>query len=357
MTADRLPAVYTAITRISTDIARVPKLVRNRSGDNVVGGLARLLDSRPNDYQTGFEFWRVMVSHMLIYGNACAVIRRNGAGQVEAIEPRLPGECSPSVNDGKIFYTVANVGVLPQSEVLHFRARSRDGLWGLSPIQQCRDSLSLYKDQEVAARAIYQSLGSPKMVLSTDRPLTDEAVNRIKMAYKANNATATGTPLVLREGMEAKTLDAKAADAEFAKARSWSLNDVARIFMIPPTMLQHLEDVRYNSDLGTLNKHYVDACLGLWAAPISTEIDFKLLRGQTFAFDFTRLSGGTFASQIDTMTKAVGAGLLTLDEARERLGLDPLEEKDETFIAAPDEQQVQEPEQEKEEEEEEEVAA
>lgn len=342
VTADRLPAVYTAITRISTDVARVRKYVRNRDGDEVVGGLSRLLASRPNEWQTGFEFWRVMVSNMLIYGNACAVIIRNGAGQVEALEPRLPGEVAPTVVDGKIVYNVSNVGTLPQWDVLHFKTRSRDGLWGISPIQQCQDALSLYKDQEVAARSIYQALGSPKMVLTTPKPLTDEAVNRIKGAYKNNNATATGTPLVLREGMEAKTLDAKAADAEFAKARGWSLNDVARIFMIPPTMLQHLEDVRYNSDLGTLNKHYVDACLNLWTAPMQTEIEYKLLRGQDFAFDFTRISGGTFANQIDTLSKAVGSGLLSKEEARERLGLPPLDEEIEEDVPQISQEEVEE---------------
>lgn len=269
-----------------------------------------------------------MVSHMLIYGNGCALIVRNGAGQAEALEPRLPGEVSPTVSDGRLIYNVSNVGIVPQEDVLHFRARSRDGLWGLSPVQVCKDSLNLYASQETAAKNIYNALGQPKMILSTPRSLSEDACERIRSSYASNNATATGKPLILREGMEAKTLDAKAADAEFAKARGWSLNDVARIFSIPPTMLQHLEDVRYNSDLSTLNKHYVDSCLTLWSAQMKAEIEWKMLRGESFEFDFTRIAGGTFATQVDTLSKAVGSGLLTPTEARDRLGLPPLEEEE-----------------------------
>ena len=112
----------------------------------------------------------------------------------------------------------------------------------------------------------------------------------------------------------------QAADAEFQKARAYSIDDVARIYGLPSSsMLGSFADTRYSADLGSLNKAYADQCLSLWAAPMAAEVATKL-GFDRFVFDLTQVQKGTFAAQVDALVKATAGGIITRDEARARLG-------------------------------------
>lgn len=152
--------------------------------------------------------------------------------------------------------------------------------------------------------------------------MSESAVSSIKSAFLREHSKPTNVPLVLREDMSAETMTVQAADAQFMQARSYSIDDVCRIYGLPaPSLLGSFEGgVGYNSDLAALNKAYADKCLANWAAIIQAEVEFKL-DVECFKFALDEISRGSFAAQVDALTKATGGGLLTVEEARQRLGV------------------------------------
>ena len=300
-----MPAIYRALDLISGDLAKVDKRAETEDGTPIEGGVVRLLTRRPCEWLNAFEFWRLVSYQLLRDGNSVSVLNYNAAGVIESIEPVLMNQSAISVHEGRLTYSIRGETFGPD-EVLHFRTRSIDGIWGKSPLQVCSAAAGLMVTQETSAKRIAQALAAPTVVIGHPGALTDSAV--------------TNVPLVLREGMKAESLSMQAADAEFQKARAYSIDDVARIYGLPSSsMLGSFADSRYSSDLGSLNKAYADQCLSLWAAPMAAEVATKL-GFDRFVFDLTQVQKGTFAAQVDALVKATAGGIITRDEARARLG-------------------------------------
>tara|TARA_Y100001963_G_scaffold141589_1_gene209966 strand:- start:554 stop:1708 length:1155 start_codon:yes stop_codon:yes gene_type:complete len=320
--AERMPAIYRALDLISGDLAKVDKRAEMADGTPLEGGVVRLLTRRPCDWLNAFEFWRLVSYQLLRDGNSVSVLNYNAAGVVESIEPVLMNQAAVSVAEGRVLYMIRGKAYEPE-DVLHFRTRSLDGIWGKSPLQICNPAAALMVTQETSAKRIAQSLAAPTVVINHPGTLTDGAVANIKSAYLREHSKPTNVPLVLREGMKAESLSMQASDAEFQKARAYSIDDVARIYGLPSSsMLGSFADTRYSSDLGSLNKAYADQCLSLWAAPMAAEVANKL-GFDRFVFDFTHVQKGTFAAQVDALVKATAGGIISRDEARARLGYPP----------------------------------
>lgn len=317
--AERMPAIYRALDLISGDLAKVDKRAETEDGTPIEGGVVRLLTRRPCEWLNAFEFWRLVSYQLLRDGNSVSVLNYNAAGVIESIEPVLMNQSAISVHEGRLTYSIRGETFGPD-EVLHFRTRSIDGIWGKSPLQVCSAAAGLMVTQETSAKRIAQALAAPTVVIGHPGALTDSAVSNIKSAYLREHSQPTNVPLVLREGMKAESLSMQAADAEFQKARAYSIDDVARIYGLPSSsMLGSFADSRYSSDLGSLNKAYADQCLSLWAAPMAAEVATKL-GFDRFVFDLTQVQKGTFAAQVDALVKATAGGIITRDEARARLG-------------------------------------
>ena len=317
--AERMPAIYRAIDLISGDLAKVDKRAETEDGEPIDDGLVRLLTRRPCDWLNAYEFWRLVTYQLLRDGNSVSVLNYNAAGVVESIEPVLMNQAAVSVAEGRVLYMIRGKTYEPY-EVLHFRTKSLCGIWGRSPLQICNSAAALMVTQETSAKRIAQALAAPTVVIGHPGALTDSAVSNIKSAYLREHSQPTNVPLVLREGMKAESLSMQAADAEFQKARAYSIDDVARIYGLPSSsMLGSFADTRYSSDLGSLNKAYADQCLSLWAGPMAAEVATKL-GFDRFVFDLTQVQRGTFAAQVDALVKATAGGIITRDEARARLG-------------------------------------
>lgn len=332
-------AVYRAISMIGNDLARLPVSVttgEGRAASSVVSPVADLLQLDANRYHGGFEFRRTLTSQALRYGNAFAQIVRSGRGEILELVPLLPNDVSLLVSGGVVTYRHSELGTLEPEDVLHIRAPGGDGLWGESPIRQAREALGLMRAMERAGGSLYKNAGVPKLAFVHPGTLSAAAQQSIVDSYltKHGGSQNAGRPLVLGEGMRIEKINQSLEDQMWQVAREFSIQEVSRLFGVPVVYLSDHSRSTFAS-IVELTRTYWDGCLAHWCAVWGEEIRRKLLMpGQRISWDTRDLLKGSFADQVGALRSAVEVGLLTQNEARERLGLNPVEGGDEVLRPA-----------------------
>lgn len=336
----RIVPVYRAITMISNDLGRLPVYTASRQSDGdyepVESAVADLLQDAPNSYMSGFEFRRTLTAQCLRYGNAFAAIVRNGLGEILELVPLMPYEVQLHTTAAGIHYTHQTAGRLEASEVIHLRAPGNDGLWGESPIRSAREALGLMRAMEKTAGRLYAQAGLPKLALVHPGPLSPSAIQSISDSYQAKHAGPgnAGKPLVLGEGMRIERINQSLEDQMFQQSREFSVQEVSRLFGVPVIYLSEHSRSTFAS-IVELARTYWDGCLAHWTHAWSEEIRVKLLApGQYLRWDTQDILKGSFSDQVSSLRSAVEAGLLTRNEARQRLGLATLPGLDEPLTPA-----------------------
>ena len=334
-TADTNTAVGRAVQLISNDLAKVPlKLMRRTatgSEEDTSSALWRLFDTSPNVEQSGFEWRRYMTSLYCLYGNSYCLISRNGRGDVLQLLPLDPTSISVVIDpDGTYYYDHATLGKLEPEEVLHFRFGLLDetGVTAYSPITRARESLGLAKAQEIAGASVYRNAATPRMCLKHPGTLSDKAAARLSEQFTRAHAgpDSAGKAILLEEGMDADVLQPLQLEtAQWLDARGFSIDEVSRIYGIPTPYLSEHSNSTYNN-VSSLVKMYVDSCLSHHASIWAAEIQLKMLSpDQYLDFDLSYVQRGTFSEEILSLHTAVTSGIMTPNECRKRLGLNPLD--------------------------------
>jgi HK97 family phage portal protein len=325
-TALAFTPVYRAASLIANDIARTPLKI----DDDIA---ARLI-AQPNRWQNGFEFRRALTLQALLYGNAFAVINRTVGGDLLELLPVDIESVSLDLTKAEPFYKTRQYGEVPMASMLHIRAVGLDGLWGESPVRLCRTSLQILAAQESSQLEVMRNAGNPKLAIVHPGPMGAPAKQMVAEDFVKHHAGAAnaGRPLVLSEGMKVERISSTLDDAGIAAARRYSVEDVSRIYGVPTSYLSEHSTNAYGS-MEWLSRMYVDACLSHWFAAWQAEITAKLLPFGDMHFDADTISRPSLAEQMAALRTGVESGVITRNEAREWLDLDPLPGLDEPIVA------------------------
>jgi HK97 family phage portal protein len=318
--------VYRACSLIAQDTARI-------GFRSSIPFLSTLLN-QPTPYVSGYEFRRAMMLQACLYGNAFALINRTRGGEVFALQPLDVESVSLDVSRSEPFYRSAQYGDLPFSDVFHLRALGFGGLWGESPVRVCRTSLTIMGAQESAQLEVMRNAGNPKLAIVHPGPLSAGARQAIAEKFQSDHAGSenAGKPLVLAEGMRVERISSTLEDAGISAARAYSIADVSRIYGVPASYLGEPSNA-YGS-MEWLSRMYVDSCLSHWLSAFRSEVLAKLGgTGDTFEFDTDELVRPSLAEQFAALRTGVEAGIITRNEARERLDMEPLEGLDTPTLA------------------------
>jgi HK97 family phage portal protein len=316
--------VYRAATLISNDVARTPAAFSNPE-------LERLW-SRPNRYQSGWDFRRSLTQQALLYGNAFALINRRKNGGIYELMPLSVGSVSLDTTGPDPMYITQEFGKIQPENILHIKASLLEGIWASSPVNLCQTSLSLGVAQENANYEVTQS-GAAISKIALIHPSNQATLARqaIQADYMMNHGGSKNSakPIVLSDNMRIEriqsTFDADAAQ----KAKSLSVADVSRIFGVPTSYLSES-----NNTYGTmewLSRMYLDGCLSHWFETWKSEFELKL--GEAPLFDTDMIVRPSLAETFSALRTGIESGILTQNEARDVLDYDPVEGGDEFFIA------------------------
>ena len=254
-TAMQMTAVYSCVRILSETLAGLPLHVYryNDSGGKekyLKHPLYKLLHDEPNPEMTSFAFRETLMSHLLLWGNAYAQIIRNARGEVIALYPLMPNKMTVDRDSkGRLFYLYSRTSddaptlgddsqvYLAPSEVLHIPGLGFDGLIGYSPIAMAKNAVGLAIATEEYGAKFFANGAAPGGVL--EHPGTIKDPQKVKESWNAayQGSQNAHRVAVLEEGMKYQPIGISPEQAQFLETRKFQINEIARIFRVPPHML------------------------------------------------------------------------------------------------------------------------
>lgn len=331
----KVAVVYACIQCISQDIAKIPMfLVSESEGrrQKVFNPLSKLFLSRPNPEMDAFQFKQTLQAHKLGWGNAYAEIEYNKKGEPIGLWLITPDRVTVRRNQaGSIEYEIRlDAGkkvTLPAQKVFHLPGWGFDGLVGYSPIRIAADNIGLAMAQQTFGGSFYGNGAYPGIMLKHPARLTKPAQDRLKESWEevVKGASLAHRTVILEEGMTAEKMTINPQDAQYLEGQQFSVENICRIFRVPPHKVQHLLRSTF-SNIESQNTEYVVDCLQPHAACWEYEAKtcFDLPDELNFRFDFKELLRGDAVARSTYYMNMRNCAGITSNEIREAEGYDPV---------------------------------
>ena len=344
-TALQTTAVYACVRILSETIASLPLHVyRYTEGGKTKDkehALYTLLHDEPNPDMTSFVFRETLMGHLLIWGNAYSQILRDRSGQVIGLYPLLPDQMSVHRSEkGKLYYVYNRYEednpnfqekgsiVLSQEEVLHIPGLGFDGLIGYSPIALAKNAVGMTLACEEYGASFFSNGANPGGVLEHPGILKDPG--KVRDSW---NAVYQGTRnahkvAVLEEGMSYKQIGIPPEEAQFLETRKFQINEIARLFRIPPHMVGDLEKSSF-SNIEQQSLEFVKYTLDPWVVRFEQALKKSLLlpeekKTHFIKFNVDGLLRGDYQSRMNGYAIGRQNGWLSTNDIRKLEELNPI---------------------------------
>ncbi|MHB1654652.1 MAG: phage portal protein [Desulfitobacteriaceae bacterium] len=254
-TAMQTTAVYACVRILAETIASLPlhtyRYTESGKEKTTSHPIYYLLGDAPNPEMTSFVFRETLMGHLLLWGNAYAQVIRDGRGNVIALYPLLPDKMMVDRNEkGEIYYIYNKEGriyPLRSYEVLHIPGLGFDGLIGYSPIAMAKNAIGMAIATEEYGAKFFANGANPGGVLEHPGVVKDPA--RVRDSWNAvyQGSTNAHRVAVLEEGMKFQSIGIPPEQAQFLETRKFQINEIARIFRIPPHMIGDLDKSSFSN--------------------------------------------------------------------------------------------------------------
>jgi HK97 family phage portal protein len=242
------------------------------------------------------------------------------------------------MNDDLKYLVVSNKNVkhtvLPE-DMLHFMMWTRDGISGTSLLTYGQRVIDLANSAESTAKQFFDSGCQITGVLSFNGRVTDEQKNKIRAAWNNIHAGDNGSGLAILEGdSKFEKIAANSQESQLLETRQYNIAEIARLFNISPILLGDLSHTSY-ADIEQASIEFVQHTLLPYLTMIEIEMDRKLLKNDNILYidiDETALMKGTKTSLATYLSTLVANGIMTRNEARYILDLNPVEGGDNLAI-------------------------
>lgn len=256
-------AVWACVRVIAESVATLPLNVYSRSGESRQKEdghpIQIIVHDRPNDKQTSVEFREQMLYHLLLYGNAYIYKDLWPSGRVRNLVLLRPDRVSVRVDDSasesfpKLAYVVdtskQGQRIYSESDILHIRGISSDGLVGISPIQTHRETIGVELAEREFAGRFFGNAARPSGILKVAGKLNPDAASRLKQSWESahRGLDQAHRVAVLEEGIEWQALTIPLVDAQFLEQRRFSVEEIARIFRVPLHLIGELSRATFSN--------------------------------------------------------------------------------------------------------------
>ena len=342
--AMQMSAVYACVRILSEAVAALPLhfYQYNDSGGKekaLAHPLYVLLHDEPNPEMTAFSFRETLMTHLLLWGNAYAQIIRNRRGEIVALYPLMPDRMTVDRDArGRIYYEYArsesdantlgkksSVLLLPE-DVFHIPGLGFDGLVGYSPIAMAKRAVGLGLACDEYGAAFYANGAQPGGVL--EHPGVVKNPQRVRDSWNAiyQGAKNAHKVAILEEGMSYKPISVNPQEAQFLETRKFQIDEIARIFRVPPHMVGDLDKSSF-SNIEQQSLEFVKYTLAPWIARWEQTIHRALLLPAEKAWYFARfnvegLLRGDYQSRMEGYAVARQNGWMSANDIRELENLD-----------------------------------
>jgi HK97 family phage portal protein len=344
----QMTAVYSCVRILSEAVAGLPLHFYKYTEDGGKEKAAEhplyfLLHDEPNPEMTSFVFRETLMTHLLLWGNAYAQIIRNGKGEVIGLYPLMPDRMGVERDSkGQLYYeyTVSmedaptvkgSTVVLPPTEVLHIPGLGFDGLVGYSPIAMAKNAIGMAIACEEYGAKFFANGAQPSGVL--EHPGTIKDPTRVRESWQStfggsHNANKVA---VLEEGMKYTPISISPEQAQFLETRKFQINEIARIFRVPPHMVGDLEKSSF-SNIEQQSLEFVKYTLDPWVSRWEQSMARSLLTAEEkkkyfVKFNVDGLLRGDYQSRMNGYAVGRQNGWMSANDIRELENLDRIPEE------------------------------
>jgi HK97 family phage portal protein len=243
---------------------------------------AYTIRSRPNGWQSRFDFMTLQAYWTALHGNGFARILSGDHGWMSQLIPMHPSRVRlEQLSDYSMRYKFLDSSgkwiPLRQEEVLHWRWMSENGIWGMSPSEICATSISLARQLDIAATSFWKNGARPDFLIQTAEKISDPAIaelrEQFRQMYSGHNR---GSPGVVSSKVQLLPMQSNTMEqSQYLELRSAILPDVCRHWGVPSTLLGDAKMARYSN----VEQEHLSAqvwCLLPWQHRIEGPLDMAL---------------------------------------------------------------------------------
>ena len=349
-TAMQTTAVYACVRILAEAIASLPLHVyeyQDDGGKKLVHDhpLYYLLHDEPNPEMTSFVFRETLMSHLLIWGNAYAQIIRDGAGRVLGLYPLLPDKMDVQRDDrGNIYYVYSRNSDenpmfkeygdirLKAEDVLHIPGLGFDGLIGYSPIAMAKNAVGMTLACEEYGASFFANGANPGGVLEHPGVLKDPSKVRESWNSVYRGVNNAHKIAVLEEGMKYQQIGIPPEEAQFLETRKFQINEIARLYRIPPHMVGDLDKSSF-SNIEQQSLEFVKYTLDPWVIRWEQSLQRSLLlpgeKGKYFIkLNVDGLLRGDYQSRMNGYAVGRQNGWFSANDIREMENMNPIPDEE-----------------------------
>lgn len=337
----RVPAALQAVRLIAETLGSLPcKLYRETETGKEPAkdhGAYRLAHNRANGWTAAGQLRVDLTTDALLHGAGYGQIVRLGDGRPAEIHRLAPGSVQRHTeDDGEPYYIVTDTA---RRQV---RLSYRDVLYvpsfgTVSPVSLGREAIGVAVLLERHAAQFFGSGTRPSGIITNEKPQGGEAGSKaiagILKSYRQWRSEGNGDPLVMDAGWKFDQPTMKSTDAQFLEHRLEQVNEIARIFGVPPHMLFQLSRATW-SNAEQMGASFLQLCLRPWLDRWQDAYHTALLSDDEqdnlyFEFVIDDLQRADAAGRADIFGKLVAMRAMTPNEVRAAMNLPALPGGDE----------------------------
>ncbi len=337
-----LSAAWRCISLLAGTIASLPIEIYKKDDAGVSRlykehPLFNILKIDPNADQTAFDFWHFLSSSLEMRGNAYARITRNSINQIIALTPINPACISVEREaDGALKYRWSENGKYYDGSddvIFHIRGFGGDPLGGLSPLTIGRNVFGVALAADKTSGDMFKNGLKPTGVLNFNNWLTSEQreIAKRELADKIGVGNG-GKPLILEGGTSWKQITLSPEDAQMLQSRAFSVEEICRMFGVPPHMVGHTEKTTsWGSGLEQQTLAFLQFTLRERLKRIEQAICKQLLtreerqNGVYVSFNFESLLRADSQGRAKFYQSMIMIGAMTINEVRRLENLPPVD--------------------------------
>lgn len=334
--ATSLSAFYAAMELISNSVAQLPILVKR---DNKIDNNHPINLLFKNTLISKFNFMKMLITDVILHGNAFAYIDRAADGTPINLIYCEYGSVSISYNKQKqeIYYQIPFIkrGKIEPIDVIHLYKNANDGVNGISLPAYANEIIRLSKATDKAASKYYSS-GCALQGALTIKGARKGAKEQARQAFADTHGDKGSGLVILDDDMSYTPISSNANDSQMIEARTFNVAEIARFFNINPILLGDNSGASF-STIEAANIEFVSHTLQPYISMIEDEFNRKLVKPSEVKnilidIDEKYLLKGDMNTTADYLQKLTSSGIMSVNEAREYLGMTPVEGGDECRI-------------------------
>ena len=346
--AMQIATVYACVRLLAESVAQLPLHLYRYTDDGIGKEMAAehplypLIHRQPNPEMSSFTWRETMMTHLLLWGNSFNQVIRDGKNGILGLYPLLPENVEVDRDDhGELYYVYhAYTDEAPgemnkdiyfrRDEILHIPGLGFNGLVGFSPIAMMKNALGTNLAVEKYGSAFFKNGAQPSGVLEHPGVLKDPEKIRRNWSAVYGGANNAHQVALLEEGMSYKPISLPPEDSQFLSTRQFGVEEICRIFRVPPHMVQDLQRATFNN-IEHMGIEFVMHTLMPWLVRIEQAMIKDLLveeeQNELFPkFNVDGLMRGDYKSRMEGYAIAINNGIMSVNDVRRLENLDPLDE-------------------------------